>query len=130
MTDVQSGRSLVLLIEDDRDSREMYALALDMFGLRTVVAGTAAEAMRACTHDRPDLIVTDLTLPDMDGITLCTALGRQPETAGVPVIALTGRSAERDIEQAMAAGARRVLVKPCAPDALADAIREVLATGS
>jgi len=128
MTDVPSGRSLVLLVEDDRDSREMYALGLDMFGLRTVVAGTAAEAMHACTHERPDLIVTDLTLPDMDGIALCTALGRKPETAGVPVIALTGRSGDGDIEQAMAAGARRVLVKPCPPDTLADVIREVLKT--
>ena len=126
MTDLPGGRSLVLLVEDDRDSREMYTLGLDMFGLRTIIAGTAAEAMRVCTHERPDMIVTDLTLPDMDGIALCTALGQRPETAGVPVIALTGRSADGDIEQAMAAGARRVLVKPCPPDALADVIRQVL----
>jgi DNA-binding response OmpR family regulator len=125
MTDT-GARPLVLLVEDDRDSRDMYAMGLDMFGLRVAVADTAGEALRAFARERPDIVVTDLTLPDMDGLALCEALTREPGTAVVPVVALTGRSDDADLSRAAAAGVLRVIVKPCAPDALADAIRAVL----
>jgi len=126
MTDDPAGRPLILLVEDDRDSREMYAIGLDLFGFRVELAATAAEALHLCALERPDLVVTDLTLPDMDGAALCEALGREPAMAAVPVIVLTGRSADDDLAEARATGVRRVILKPCPPDALADAIRGVL----
>ena len=97
-----------------------------MLGLRVTVAGTAAEALRACSSERPDIVVTDLTLPDMDGLALAQALGRDSSTAGIPVVALTGRSGDADMAHASAAGVRRVIVKPCPPDSLAAAIQDVL----
>ena len=72
------------------------------------------------------MIVSDLTLPDADGCELCAELSRNPETRGIPTIALTGRSSEEDLDRCAAAGCARVLVKPCPPDALAAAIGEVL----
>jgi CheY-like chemotaxis protein len=128
MTDAARARPLVLLVEDDRDSREMYAMGLDLFGLRVAAVATGAEALLCAARERPDAVVTDLTLPDMDGLALCEALGRAPDTATVPVLALTGRSSDADLARAEAAGARRVIVKPCPPDELADAIRALLAT--
>jgi len=65
-------------------------------------------------------------LPDGDGCELCAELSRNPETRGIPTIALTGRSSEEDMDRCAAAGCFRVLVKPCPPDVLADAIRLVL----
>ena len=127
MTEPSGRPTLVLLVEDDRDSREMYAMGLDLFGLRVAVAGTAADALRACASERPDIVVTDLSLPDMDGLALAQALGRDAATSRIPVVALTGRSGDADVAGATAAGLRRVIVKPCAPDALAEAIRQVLA---
>jgi two-component system CheB/CheR fusion protein len=117
---------LVLLVEDDRDSREMYALGLDLLGLRVVQAATAADALRTCVAKRPQVVVTDLTLPDMDGLALCEVLRQEPASASLPILALTGRSGDEDVARATAAGVKRVLVKPCPPDALADAIRGVL----
>jgi CheY-like chemotaxis protein len=126
MTDAARARPLVLLVEDDRDSRDMYAMGLDLFGMRVAAAGTAAEALECVANEPPDIVVTDLTLPDMDGLTLCEALTRTPGIERVPIVALTGRSGDEDLARAEAVGVRRVIVKPCPPDALADAIRAVL----
>jgi CheY-like chemotaxis protein len=120
-------RPLVLLVEDDRDSREMYAVALGIAGFRVAEAGTAADATRVAHARRPDVIVSDLTLPDADGCDLLSELHQNTGTRGVPSIALTGRSSDDDIDRCTAAGCSRVLVKPCAPDALAETIAEVLA---
>ena len=119
-------RPLVLLVEDDLDTREMYAVALGMIGFRTAEAGTAAEALAAALTLHPDIVVSDLTLPDGDGCELCARLSSGEETRAIPMIALTGRSADDDFDRCAAAGCVRVLVKPCAPDVLAQVIDEVL----
>ncbi len=129
MTDDLRRRPLVLLVEDDRDSRDMYAMGLELCGLHVALAGTAGEALRLAAAEPPDVVVSDLTLPDMDGIALAAALARDPATARVPIVALTGRSGDDDLAHARAAGVRRVLVKPCPPDALANAIQEILRGG-
>ena len=126
MTSTSDTGPLVLLVEDSRDTREMYAVALGISGFRTAEAGTAAEARAAAHALRPDVIVSDLTLPDGDGCELCAELSRNPDTCGIPTIALTGRSSNEDIDRCAAAGCVCVLVKPCSPDALADAIRVAL----
>src|SRR4051812_31550873 len=88
----------VLLVGDDVDTREMYSVALGLIGFQTSEAGTAAEALAAARARRPDVVVTDLTLPDADGCDLCAQLSRDPETRSVPTIALTGRSSEEDLD--------------------------------
>jgi CheY-like chemotaxis protein len=123
MTPPPDSGPLVLLVEDSRDTREMYTVALAMSGFRTAEAGTAAQARAAAQALQPDVIVSDLTLPDGDGCDLCAELAHNPETRGIPTIALTGRSSGEDLDRCAAAGCVRVLVKPCPPDALAEAIR-------
>jgi CheY-like chemotaxis protein len=118
---------LVLLVDDDRDTREMYEIGLELAGLRLATAKNGREAIAAATSLLPDTIVTDLSLPDMDGTDLCEQLGADARTAGIRVIVLTGRSQAEDLSRATSAGARRVLIKPCTPDDLAAAIRDVLA---
>jgi CheY-like chemotaxis protein len=126
MTPTPDTGPLVLLVEDSRDTREMYAVALGMAGFRTAEAGTAAEARAAARALRPDVIVSDVTLPDGDGCELCAEFLGNPDTRSIPTIALTGRSTEEDLDRCAAAGCVRVLVKPCSPDVVADAIRAVL----
>ena len=126
MTPTPDTGPLVLIVEDSRDTREMYVVALGMSGFRTAEAGTAAEARAAAHTLRPDVIVSDLTLPDGDGCELCAEFSQHPDTRGIPTIALTGRSSHEDLDRCAAAGCVRVLVKPCPPDAFADAIRAVL----
>ncbi len=117
---------LVLLVEDDRDTREMYEIGLEVEGLRLAAVGTGREAMSAAVQLTPRVIVTDLTLPDMDGVELCRELANDDRTRAIPILALTGRSGTDQLARTTAAGARRVIVKPCAPDELATAIKELL----
>jgi CheY-like chemotaxis protein len=117
---------LVLLVEDDRDTREMYEIGLEMAGLRLAAVGTAREAMSAAVQLAPRVIVTDLTLPDMDGVELCRELANDQRTRAIPILALTGRSQAEQLARTTAAGARRVIIKPCPPDELALAIRELI----
>jgi len=119
-------RPLILLVEDDRDTREMYVVALGMLGFRVLEAGSAAAARTAARATQPDIVVSDLMLPDADGCDLCAEFSRGGETPAVPTIALTGRSSDEDLDRCAAAGCVRVLVKPCSPDTLAKAIEEVL----
>jgi CheY-like chemotaxis protein len=118
---------LVLLAEDDVDSREMYAFALDLAGFRTVQAANGEEALERLAATRPDIVVTDLSLPRVDGFELCQRLKADPATSHVPVLVLTGSSRGEDVDRAHAAGCARVLVKPFAPDHLAREISDVLA---
>jgi CheY-like chemotaxis protein len=105
----------------------MYEIGLELAGLRLTTARNGHEALEAAASLRPDTIVTDLSLPDMDGTELCGHLAADVRTAGIRVIVLTGRSQAEDLSRATIAGARRVLIKPCAPDDLAATIRDVLA---
>jgi CheY-like chemotaxis protein len=118
---------LVLLVEDDRDSREMYALALTIAGFRTAEAATVAEARAAAVELRPDVLVTDLTLPDGDGRQLCAELRAHERTRATILIALTGHSGPELLAGAAASGCARVLVKPCPPDTLASEIAGAIA---
>jgi CheY-like chemotaxis protein len=117
---------LVLFVDDDRDTREMYEIGMEVEGVRLAAVGTAREALAAAVELVPRVIVTDLTLPDMDGVELCRRLASDERTQRIPILALTGRSQAEQLASASAAGARRVIVKPCAPDELAAAIREIV----
>lgn len=118
---------LVLLVEDDRDSREMYAFALGMAGFQTAEAGTMGEARTAVVALRPDVLVTDLTLPDGDGWQLCSELRADERLRDTIMIALTGHSGQDEMAAAAAAGCSKVLVKPCTPDLLASEIASAIA---
>jgi CheY-like chemotaxis protein len=118
---------LVLLAEDDHDSREMYVFALELAGFRTAQAANGREALVRAAELSPDVIVTDLNLPGVDGYELCERLKADPATAQTLLLALTGSSLTEDVERARAAGCIRVLVKPFPPDHLGREISEALA---
>ena len=118
---------LVLLAEDDRDSREMYVLALELAGFRTAQADSGSEALKRVTELSPDVVVTDLNLPGVDGYELCARLKGDPRTSRTPVVALTGCSFADELDRAHRAGCARVLVKPFPPDHLGPELAQVLA---
>jgi CheY-like chemotaxis protein len=117
---------LVLLADDDADTRQLYALSLRMEGLFVELARDGVEALELAQARHPDVIVTDLVLPRLDGFALCGRLKEDSRTAAIPVIALTGYL--RPAEDVRRAGFAAYLLKPIAPDALAARIREVLPT--
>jgi CheY-like chemotaxis protein len=111
----------VLLVEDHVDSRAMYAefLRLDF---DVVEAGDGVAALELMEHTCPDVIVTDLALPRMDGFELIQRIRQDDRLRHVPVIALSGYSGAEHQDRALEAGSDRVLLKPCLPETLARAV--------
>lgn len=93
-------------------------------------AADGEQALALAAERRPDVIVTDLSLPGMDGFELIARVRRDPATACVPVISLSGYGGHTHEERARAAGCDRILQKPCLPDALAQAALELLREGA
>ncbi len=118
------ARRTVLLVEDDEDNRELMAEVLESSGFLVLSAPTGAEALRALRERDLDVVVTDVGLPGVGGLQVARAAKavRPP----VPVIVVTGYSEHEDVTAAEGKDVDRVLVKPVDPDALADAVRDVL----
>jgi CheY-like chemotaxis protein len=113
---------LVLLVEDDRDNREMYAAYLTFMGYEAALASGCGEAMTLARRLKPAVVVTDVRLPDADGIELITRLRADEATSAIPTIVLTGDTRESRRRDAEAAGCSAFLLKPCGLDVL---VREV-----
>jgi chemosensory pili system protein ChpA (sensor histidine kinase/response regulator) len=113
----------VLLVEDHTDSRQMYAEFLRM-QFTVVEAADGVNALEVMAETCPDVVVTDLTLPRMDGFELLKRMKADARLKDVPVIALSGFSGADHEERARQAGSSFVLQKPCLPDDLARAIAE------
>jgi CheY-like chemotaxis protein len=117
----------VLLVEDDRDGRRMYAEWLTHAGFRVDEAHNGFQALERAFEKTPDVIVTDLNIPGIDGFELTRRLKHDPRTREVPVLAVTGYAAfASDPARARRAGCDAVLSKPCTPDDLEVAIRTLL----
>jgi CheY-like chemotaxis protein len=117
----------VLIVDDDADTRRLYEYALALFGMDVVAAASADAALREVAAHLPNIVVTDLAMPGMDGIAFCKALKARKETRDIPVLAVSGQALEALETRARAAGCREVLMKPCEPDALFATISRVLA---
>ena len=118
--------ALILLVDDDPDTRETLARLLESHGARVRVASSAAEALQTLDVFMPQLAISDIGMPDVDGYQLLGQLrARLPE---LPAIALTAYAAPADIERAKSAGFQLHLAKPVEPSALINASRELLKT--
>ncbi|HEX9108022.1 MAG TPA: response regulator [Longimicrobiales bacterium] len=105
---------LVLVVDDHADERAITRIVLEHFGYRVSTASTADEALRYARDRRPDLIVMDIMMPDMDGVEAIEHLAADPRTAQIPVIAYT---AYRDVYRDRLDRSRFVetLEKPAGP---------------
>jgi len=119
------SRPIVLVADDDRDTRELYRACFDTTGYDTAEAGTGTEAIATAVDIVPDVLLTDYVLPDIDGVTIARRLREDPRTAGIRILMVTGY-ANPDLERhAAAAGIEKVFLKPCLPQTV---MREVSRT--
>ncbi len=117
----------ILLIDDEADTRETLARLLESYGARVRVAGSAAEALKTLDAFTPQLAISDIGIPDVDGYELLAQLrARLPE---LPAIALTAYAAPSDIERARVAGFARHLAKPVETSELVEASGALLGAG-
>jgi len=119
---------IVLLVGPDADSRAAYRYDLNHFGFRVQEADDASRALRLIAIANFDVVVTDLTLPKVDGITLCRTLKSDAYTNQLPIVGVTGHADGETARVAREAGCLSVLVKPCLPERLRGEIVEVLTT--
>lgn len=125
---MDQDRPLILVVDDDPDFAEFLRNLLDRNGFRVNSAGTARAALRALGEARFDLVITDVVMPDMDGIEFLRSF--PPAARGMPVIAITGSplNAHGTLSRVMRAlGAAQVLPKPLPNAELLAAIRSALA---
>ena len=118
---------LVLVVDDFQDNREMFAEYLSFSGFRVAEAATGREALDRAFELIPDLILMDLSLPEIDGWEATRCLKSDPRTQQIPIVALTGHALAGHSREARDAGCDAFLTKPCLPDALVLEIRRVLA---
>ncbi len=124
-----SGNSgpTVLIVEDDQDGRRMYADWLTDAGFCVSEAHNGLQALERAVDSLPDVVVTDLNIPGIDGFELTRRLKQDPRTRDIPVLAVTGYAAfAADPGRARRAGIEAVLPKPCSPGDLEAAIRSLI----
>jgi DNA-binding response OmpR family regulator len=109
-TDASGAR--VLIVEDEPHLRELVVLHLGLEGLTPTAIGDGNEALRLMRAEEFDLVVLDLMLPGLDGVTLCRAIRREPLNGDVPILMLTARREESDKVLGLESGADDYLTKP------------------
>jgi DNA-binding response OmpR family regulator len=116
----------VLVAEDERDVAELIRYTLSREGYDVVVAANGAEALREARESRPDLVLLDLMLPQVNGWELCRRLKQDPSTRAVPVIMVTARAEEGDKMLGFELGADDYVTKPFSTRELAARVRAVI----
>src|SRR5215208_6400735 len=105
-------RGRVLVVEDDAHIRDLVVLHLQLEGLTAVAAGDGASGLRIAKADPFDLLILDVMLPGLDGVTVCRAVRREPMNGDVPILMLTARREESDKVLGLESGADDYLTKP------------------
>lgn len=118
---------IIMLVGPDTDSRAAYHHDLNHFGFRVHAAENAPRALRLIALTPPDVMVTELSLPNGDGLTLCRTLKGDTFTSSLPIVAITGHVDDETARVARDAGCAAVLVKPCLPERLREEVVQVLA---
>ena len=120
------SRPVIVVADDDRDTRELYRACFDLSGYHTAEAADGGQALMMARRLLPDVLLTDLVLPDIDGFSVARALKEDPATAGISVILLTGYASQGLGRRAADAGIDRALLKPCLPQTMLREIRRAL----
>ena len=108
----------ILLVEDDKNLREIYGVRLQAEGYTLVSAGDGEEALATAIKERPDLIVSDVMMPEMDGIELCRTIKTDRRVSHIPVVLLTARAEDEQQLQGYQTGADAYVTKPFRLDIL------------
>ncbi len=116
----------ILIVEDEADLRDLVAHHVEAAGMKALRAATGSEGLALARTGKPDLILLDLMLPDLQGVEVCKRLRTDPATAGTPIIMLTARTSEGDRVLGFEAGADDYVPKPFSTRELLLRVRAVL----
>ena len=117
----------VLVVEDDPTILQLLEVNFEMEGFTVVRAEDGLLGLEAARSKRPDVIVSDVMMPNMSGLEMVAELKADPDTAGIPVILLSAKAQGSDVRQGIEAGADDYVTKPFEPLDLIDRVNSLLA---
>ena len=120
------GRPKILVVDDEPDVRNLVARLLGPIGDVDLAVDGSDALDRILGGERPDLIVLDLMMPKMDGLTLTRELKKDPSLARIPIVILTAKAGARDMVEGINAGARHYVTKPFKSEELLGKVRKAL----
>ncbi len=117
----------ILIAEDERDIRDLITFTLRFANYEVVAASNGEEAVTMAKQEVPDLILMDVRMPRMTGYEACAAIKAEANLKNIPVIFLSAKGQDTEIQAGLEAGAAEYLLKPFAPDQLTARIETILA---
>ena len=119
--------SKILIAEDERDIRDLITFTLQFAGYEVAAASNGEEAVKLAQQEVPDLILMDVRMPRMTGYEACAAIKAIDKLKNIPVIFLSAKGQDSEIQTGMQVGAVEYMLKPFAPDQLTQRIQTILA---
>lgn len=102
----------IVVVDDEPETVSLIKMYMEMMGFDVATGLTGAEGIKAVETHQPQVLVLDLMLPDTDGYTICETLRAKPETADLPIVILSARTAREDVKRGYTVGASLYLKKP------------------
>jgi two-component system alkaline phosphatase synthesis response regulator PhoP len=123
----EDSMAKILIAEDERDIRDLVAFTLRFAGYEVFTAANGEEAVELAPNINPDLILMDVRMPRMTGYEACRIMKLNPDLKDIPIVFLSAKGQETEIQQGLEAGAEEYLLKPFAPDQLTSHVKTILA---
>jgi DNA-binding response OmpR family regulator len=120
----------IIIAEDERDIRDLITFTLKMAGHEVIATSNGEEAVMQAKELLPDLILLDVRMPRMTGIEACVKLKDNYTTRDIPVVFLSAKGQESEVQSGLNAGAVEYIVKPFSPDKLTAKVQAILQAGS
>jgi two-component system alkaline phosphatase synthesis response regulator PhoP len=126
MKNNEASMAKILIAEDERDIRDLVAFTLRFAGHEVFAASNGEEAVDMAPKVNPDLILMDVRMPRMTGYEACKLMKANPDLKDIPIVFLSAKGQETEIQQGLEVGAEEYLLKPFAPDQLTARIKTIL----
>ena len=117
----------ILIAEDERDIRDLIAFTLKYAGHEVVTAANGEEAYQLALKEMPELVLMDVRMPKMTGYEACKLMKAEPTLQHIPVVFLSAKGQDSEVQAGLAMGAQEYMLKPFAPDHLMRKVAEILA---
>lgn len=119
-------KNLIMLVDDEPNLRELLRQMLELGGFDVVEAEDGLEALEKLEMVAPDVMILDVMMPNLDGVSLCKKLRAGTDFAGLPIIMVSGKTQHKAVQEGLAAGANQYLCKPITVQELLQSVQSVL----
>lgn len=117
----------ILIAEDEKDIRELIIFTLQFAGFEVIATSNGEEACNKALETLPDLILLDVRMPRMTGYEACKTLKANEKTQGIPVVFLSAKGQDSEVQIGLDMGAAEYIIKPFSPDQLTERVQAILA---